>query len=108
MYSREVLDEVVLKSKIESIMLDIIGLKQENRNIGAKAKVLFCCILDNDLKAFTCKETERCTYKARVKRDLKTIEYLEKLQKVNSRLINKHRSKVKALREELGALKGAE
>ena len=31
--------------------------------------------------------------------------YLEKLQMINSRLINKHRSKVKALRSELQELK---
>ena len=38
-------------------------------------------------------------------RDRTTIDYLEKLQTINSMLINKHRSKVKSLRSELQELK---
>ena len=38
-------------------------------------------------------------------RDHTTIDYLEKLQMINSMLINKHRSKVKSLRSELQELK---
>ena len=39
-------------------------------------------------------------------RDHTTIEYLEKLQMINSMLINKHRSKIKALKKELIDFKG--
>ena len=91
--------------KIKSIHKDIIRLKQENRNIGDKVRSLFCHVSDNDCKAFTCTKSESYTYSDRIKRDLKTIDYLEKLQMINSMLINKHRSKVKSLRSELQELK---
>lgn len=91
--------------KIKSIHKDIIRLKQENRNIGAKVRSLFCHVSDNDCKAFTCTKAESYTYSDRIKRDFKTIMYLEKLQMINSMLINKHRSKVKSLRSELQELK---
>ena len=91
--------------KIKSIHKDIIRLKQENRNIGDKVRSLFCHVSDNDCKAFTCTKTESYTYIDRIKRDLTTIEYLRKLQEYNSKFINKHRSKIKALRSELQELK---
>ena len=84
--------------KINSIHKDIIRLKQENRNIGDKVRSLFCHVSDNDCKAFTCTKTESYTYSDRIKRDLKTIDYLERLQMINSMLINKHRSKIKVLK----------
>ena len=98
--------EIAIKQlKIKSIHKDIIRLKQENRNIGDKVRSLFCHVSDNDCKAFTCTKSESYTYSDRIKRDLKTIDYLEKLQMINSMLINKHRSKVKSLRSELQELK---
>ena len=92
--------------KIKSIRKDIIRLKQENRNIGDKVKSLYCNISTNALKLIDCSETAGYTYNDRVMRDRTTIDYLEKLQMVNSMLINKHRSKVKSLKKELHDIKG--
>ena len=92
--------------KIKSIHKDIIRLKQENRNIGDKIKSLYCNIGTNALKLIDCSETAEYTYNDRVMRDHTTIDYLEKLQMVNSMLINKHRSKVRVLKKELSAIKG--
>ena len=91
--------------KIHSIHKDIIRLKQENRNIGDKIKSLYRNIGTNALKLIDCSETAGYTYNDRVMRDHTTIDYLEKLQMINSMLINKHRSKVKSLRSELQELK---
>ena len=99
------MEKFLTSARIRSIMFDIIELKQENRNIGDKVRSLFCHVSDNDCKAFTCTKSESYTYSDRIKRDLKTIDYLEKLQMINSMLINKHRSKVKSLRSELQELK---
>ena len=98
--------EIAIKQlKIKSIHKDIIRLKQENRNIGDKIKSLYCNIGTNALKLIDCSETAGYTYNDRVMRDHTTIDYLEKLQMINSMLINKHRSKVKSLRSELQELK---
>ena len=92
--------------KIKSIHKDIIRLKQENRNIGDKIKSLYRNISTNALKLIDGSETAGYTYNDRVMRDHTTIDYLEKLQTINSMLINKHRSKVRALKKELSAIKG--
>lgn len=92
--------------KIHSIHKDIIRLKQENRNIGDKIKSLYCNISTNALKLIDCSETAGYTYNDRVMRDHTTIEYLQRLQDINSMLINKHRSKIRALKKELIAIKG--
>lgn len=92
--------------KIKSIHKDIIRLKQENRNIGDKIKSLYHNISTNALKLIDCSETAEYTYNDRVMRDHTTIEYLEKLQMINSMLINKHRSKIISLKKELSAIKG--
>ena len=98
--------EIAIKQiKVKSIHKDIIRLKQENRNIGDKIKSLYCNIGTNALKLIDCSETAGYTYNDRAMRDHTTIDYLEKLQMVNSMLINKHRSKVKSLRSELQELK---
>ena len=104
MYNDELVDmivrqhnaqEIAIKQlKIKSIHKDIIRLKQENRNIGTNA-----------LKLIDCSETAGYTYNDRVMRDHTTIDYLEKLQMINSMLINKHRSKVRVLKKELIAIK---
>ena len=91
--------------KVKSIHKDIIRLKQENRNIGDKIKSLYRNIGTNALKLIDCSETVGYTYNDRVMRDHTTIDYLEKLQTINSMFINKHRSKVKSLRSELQELK---
>ncbi len=96
----------IKRLKIKSIHKDIIRLKQENRNIGDKIKSLYRNIGTNALKLIDCSETAGYTYNDRVMRDHTTIEYLEKLQMINSMLINKHRSKIKALKKELSAIKG--
>jgi len=116
MYSDELFDmivhqhnakEIAIKQlKVKSIHKDIIRLKQENRNIGDKIKSLYRNIGTNALKLIDCSETAGYTYNDRVMRDHTTIDYLEKLQMINSMLINKHRSKVKALKKELSAIKG--
>lgn len=94
--------EIAIKQlKIKSIHKDIIRLKQENRNIGDKIKSLYRTIGTNALKLIDRSETAGYTYNDRVMRDHTTIDYLEKLQMVNSMLIKKHRSKVKSLRSEL-------
>ena len=95
----------VKQLKIKSIHKDIIRLKQENRNIGDKIKSLYRNIGVNALKLIDCSETAGYTYNDRVKRDHTTIDYLEKLQMINSMLINKHRAKIKSLRSELQELK---
>ena len=115
MYNDELVDmivhqhnaqEIAIKQlKIKSIHKDIIRLKQENRNIGDKIKSLYRNISTNALKLIDCSETAGYTYNDRVMRDHTTIDYLEKLQTINSMLINKHRSKVKSLRSELQELK---
>ena len=99
-------EQIAIKQlKIKSIHKDIIRLKQENRNIGDKIKSLYSNIGTNALKLIDCSETAGYTYNDRVMRDHTTIDYLEKLQTINSMLINKHRSKVKSLRSELQELK---
>lgn len=99
--------EIAVKQlKIKSIHKDIIRLKQENRNIGDKIKSLYRNINTNALKLLDCSETAGYTYNDRVMRDHTTIDYLEKLQMVNSMLINKHRSKIRILMKELSAIKG--
>ena len=99
------MEKFLTSARIRSIMFDIIDLKQENRNIGDKIKSLYCNISTNALKLIDCSETAGYTYNDRVMRDHTTIDYLEKLQTINSMLINKHRSKVKSLRSELQELK---
>ena len=99
--------EITIKQlKVKSIHKDIIRLKQENRNIGDKIKSLYRNISTNALKPIGCSETAGYTYNDRVKRDHTTIDYLDKLQMINSMLINKHRSKVRVLKKELSAIKG--
>lgn len=100
------LDYIAIDFKTKSIHKDIIDLKQENRNIGDKIKSLYCNIGTNALKLIDCSETAGYTYNDRVMRDHTTIDYLEKLQMVNSMLINKHRSKIRVLMKELSVIKG--
>ena len=95
--------------KLNHIHKEIIELKQENRNIGDKIRSFHKHLKHNStyLKclAIVSFEEDSYVYKDRVKRDNKTIEYLEKLQKLNSKLINKHRTKQRELRSELQELK---
>jgi hypothetical protein len=103
--------EIAIKQlKIKSIHKDIIRLKQENRNIGDKVTNFYKHILHNRrerTKFYVCGNGDLSyVYEDRINRDFKTIGYLEKLQMINSRLINKHRSKIKALKKELSAIKG--
>ena len=103
--------EIAIKQlKIKSIHKDIIRLKQENRNIGDKVRSIQTVIYKNADKACIVfikdKLQQFRVYEGRVKRDHTTIDYLEKLQMINSMLINKHRSKVRALKKELNDIKG--
>ena len=102
--------EIAIKQlKIKSIHKDIIRLKQENRNIGDKINSFMQHVSHNNIectKFYVCGNGDLSyVYEDRINRDFKTIMYLEKLQMVNSMLINKHRSKVKSLRSELQELK---
>ena len=103
------MEKFLTSAMIRSIMLDIIDLKQENRNIGDKIRGIQTVIYKNADKACIVfikdKLQQFHVYEDRVKRDHTTIDYLEKLQMINSMLINKHRSKVKSLRSELQELK---
>ena len=103
------MEEFLTSARVRSIMLDIIELKQENRNIGDKVRSIQTVIYKNADKACIVfikdKLQQFHVYEDRIKRDFKTIEYLEKLQMINSMLINEHRSKVKSLRSELQELK---
>ena len=85
-------------------LVDMIVRQHNAQKIAIKQlkiKSLYCNISTNALKLIDCSETAGYTYNDRVMRDHTTIDYLEKLQMVNSMLINKHRSKVKSLRSEL-------
>ena len=96
--------------KINSIHKDIIRLKQENRNIGDKINSFMKHVSHNNIectKFYVCGNGDLSyVYEDRIKRDFKTIMYLEKLQMINSMVINKHRSKIKALKKELNDIKG--
>ena len=120
MYNDELVDMIVRQHnvqkiaikqlKIKSIHKDIIRLKQENRNIGDKVRSIQTVIYKNADKACIVfikdKLQQFHVYKGRVKRDHTTIDYLEKLQMINSMLINEHRIKVKSLKKELHDIKG--
>ena len=103
------MEEFLTSARVRSIMLDIIELKQENRNIGDKINSFMKHVSHNNIectKFYVCGNGDLSyVYEDRIKRDFKTIMYLEKLQTINSMLINKHRSKVKSLRSELQELK---
>jgi len=103
------MEKFLTSAMIRSIMLDIIDLKQENRNIGDKINSFMKHVSHNNIectKFYVCGNGDLSyVYEDRIKRDFKTIMYLEKLQMINSMLINKHRSKVKSLRSELQELK---
>ena len=103
------LDYTGIDFKIKSIHNDIIRLKQENRNIGDKVRSFKNHVDMNTSKMYRVQGHAYVdwyrTYSDRIKRDLTTIEYLQKLQEYNSKLINKHRSKIKSLRSEFQELK---
>ena len=103
------MEEFLTSARVRSIMLDIIRLKQENRNIGDKINSFMKHVSHNNIectKLYVCGNGDLSyVYEDRINRDFKTIMYLEKLQTINSILINKHRSKVKSLRSELQELK---
>lgn len=119
MYSDKIADMVIRqhnlqeigirRTKLKHIHKEIIELKQENRNIGDKIRSFYKHLNHNSnyLKclAIVAFEEDSYVYKDRINRDNKTIEYLEKLQKLNSKLINKHRAKQRELRSELQELK---
>ena len=103
------MEEFLTSARVRSIMFDIIRLKQENRNIGDKINSFMKHVSHNNIectKFYVCGNGDLSyVYEDRINRDFKTIMYLEKLQTINSMLINKHRSKVKSLRSELQELK---
>ena len=104
------LDYIAIDFKIKSIHKDIIRLKQENRNIGDKINSFMKHVSHNNIectKFYVCGNGDLSyVYEDRINRDFKTIMYLEKLQTINSMLINKHRSKIRVLKKELNDIKG--
>ena len=102
-------DVAIKRLKIKSIHKDIIRLKQENRNIGDKINSFMKHVSHNNIectKFYVCGNGDLSyVYEDRINRDFKTIMYLEKLQTINSMIINKHRSKIRVLRSELQELK---
>lgn len=101
------LDYTAIDFKIKSIHKDIIRLKQENRNLSAKRKGMIKSIkhwIKREGENFDDTRLRNCM-EARI-RDLDYVDVLvrEKVRS-NSKLINKHRSKVKSLRSELQELK---
>lgn len=117
MYNDEIVDmivrqhnaqEIAIKQlKVKSIHKDIIRLKQENRNLSAKRKGMIKSIkhwIKREGENFDDTRLRNCM-EARI-RDLDYVDMLVR-EKVcyNSVLINKHRSKVKALHSELQELK---
>lgn len=119
MYNAELVDMIVRQHnaqkiaikqiKIKSIHKDIIRLKQENRNIEDKVRSFYKHLKHNTTKMHRVEGHAYMywykIYEDRMKRDLTTIEYLQKLQEYNSKLINKHRAKIKSLRSKLQELK---
>ena len=96
-----------IEKKIKSIHKDIIRLKQENRNLSAKRKGMIKSIkhwVKREGENFDDTRLRNCM-EARI-RDLDCVDMLvrEKMWD-NSKLINKHRSKIKSLRSELQELK---
>ena len=101
------MERFLTSAKIKSIMLDIIELKQENRNLSAKRKGMIKSIkhwVKREGENFDDTRLRNCM-EARI-RDLDCVDMLvrEKMWD-NSKLINKHRSKIKSLRSELQELK---
>ena len=93
--------------KIKSIHKDVIRLKQENRNLSAKRKGMIKSIkhwIKREGENFDDTRLRNCM-EARI-RDLDYVDMLvrEKVRS-NSKLINKHRSKVKSLCSEIQELK---
>lgn len=93
-----------LNIKIKDIHKDIIDLKSENRAIGDKIRSYMLCVEHNYLTVNLLKYENSYVYLDRVNRDKKTIEYLRKLQEHNSKLIRKHRAKIKMLKTEISVL----
>ena len=102
------MEEFLTSARVKSIMLDIIELKQENRNLSAKRKGMI-----KSIKYWTKREGEnfddtrlRNCMEARI-RDLDYVDMLVR-EKVcyNSMLINKHRSKIRVLMKEFNDIKG--
>ena len=95
-----------IEKKIKSIHKDIIRLKQENRNLSAKRKGMIKSIkhwVKREGENFDDTRLRNCM-EARI-RDLDCVDMLvrEKMWD-NSKLINKHRSKIKSLCSELQEL----
>lgn len=102
------MEEFLTSARVKSIMLDIIELKQENRNLSAKRKGMIKSIkhwIKREGENFDDTRLRNCM-EARI-RDLDYVDILVR-EKVcyNSVLINKHRSKVRLLKKELSAMKG--
>ena len=118
MYNDELVDMIVRQHnaqkiaikqiKIKSIHKDVIRLKQENRNLSAKRKGMIKSIkhwIKREGENFDDTRLRNCI-EARI-RDLDYVDMLvrEKVRS-NSKLINKHRAKIKSLCSELQELKG--
>mgnify|MGYP007049061031 FL=1 len=91
--------------KINAVMQDIIHLKNENRSIRQRIKHL------NKLNQLNVKEIRKAVksenhslyqeYEKKTNSNFNLMYLLFKLQRHNSKLILKHRSKIQQLRKEL-------
>ena len=94
-----------ISCKINAIMQDIIHLKNENRSMGQRIKHL------NKLNQLNVKEIRQAVksdnhslyqeYEKKNDSNFNLMYLLYKLQRHNSKLILKHRSKIQQLRKEL-------
>lgn len=98
-------DNFNILRRINAIMRDIIRLKSENRSVGQRIKHL------NRLNQLNVKEIRKAVksdnhslyqeYKKKNDSNFNLMYLLYKLQRHNSKLILKHRSKIQQLRKEL-------
>ena len=98
-------DNFYILSRINAIMRDITHLKDENRSIGQRINHL------NKLNQLNVKEIRKAVksenhslyqeYEKKTNSNFNLMYLLFKLQRHNSKLILKHRSKIQELRKEL-------
>lgn len=92
--------------KIDNIREDIIYLKTENRHIGQRIKHLDICIsaYKNEIQNNRCNHSIYREFYKKVNSNMNLRMLLLKLQISNSKLIRKHRAKLKELRHNLDEL----
>lgn len=92
--------------KIDNIRKDIVYLKTENRQIGQRIRYLDICRIDykNVIKNNRCNHSIYREFYKKVDSNMNLRVLLTKLQISNSKLIRKHRAKLKELQHNLDEL----